>query len=200
MKQYTVAILAGGNSKRFGTEKAMIEFRGEPLIRRMVALARQVSPNLLVVVSDDEQSRNLKPLVGDARIVQDPDDAVRCALTGALTAFEHAESEFVQLLPVDSPLVNTELIGFLMELAEGHGAVVPSWPSGYIEPLHSVYRSEHAYARGLQVIESGKYRMSDLLAALRNVIYVSTEVLKQFDKTLSTFTNFNTPGDIRKVE
>ena len=34
------AILAGGRSRRMGTDKALVEFRGEPLIARPIAAAR----------------------------------------------------------------------------------------------------------------------------------------------------------------
>jgi molybdopterin-guanine dinucleotide biosynthesis protein A len=104
------------------------------------------------------------------------------------------------LLPVDTPLVKVEMIQILVELRAGHGAVVPSWPSGNVEPLHAVYRSEHAYAQGLKALEEGKRRMQDLLDALHNVLYVSTLVLEKYDPELKTFVNFNTEEDLRRLE
>jgi molybdopterin-guanine dinucleotide biosynthesis protein A len=104
------------------------------------------------------------------------------------------------LLPVDTPRANVGLLEIIADLAEGHGAVVPSWPSGNIEPLHASYLSEHAYAKGLQVMESGRFRMQDLLEVLRNVLYVSTSTLEQFDPELRTFSNVNTEQDLRELE
>ncbi len=200
MKDITVAIIAGGASKRFGSEKALAEFQGKPLISHMLDIAKQITSTILVVVSDEEQKKNLKPLVQTGQIVTDPEGEPKCALTGALTAFEHTETSHTILLPVDAPLAEPNLLKMLIRLSPGHGAVVPSWPSGYIEPLHSVYLAEHAYVQGLDVMEKGLLRMSDLLDRLQHVLYVSTETLNQFDSELDTFMNFNTPQELKTAE
>lgn len=200
MDKVTVAILAGGTSKRFGSEKALAEFQGRPLISHMVDIARKMSSETIIVVSDEDQEETLRNTVPDVRIVVDPPSEVKCALAGALTAFEYSLTKHVLLLPVDAPLASTELLRMLIRMSAGHGAVVPSWPSGYIEPLHSVYLAEHAYFHGLQVMEESRYKMRDLLDKLHSVLYVSTETLKQFDSNLRTFTNFNTPRELKVAE
>ena len=200
MKDITVAILAGGSSKRFGSDKALAEFQGRPLISHMLDIARKISSTILVVVSDEEQEKNLKPHVRNVKIVTDPEGEPKCALTGALTAFEHTETSHVVLLPVDAPLAKPDLLKMLIRLKPGHGAIVPSWPSGYIEPLHSVYHAEHAYALGLDVMEKGLRKMSDLLDRIQHVLFVSTETLNQFDPELDTFLNFNTPKELKDAE
>lgn len=200
MEKVTVAILAGGTSKRFGSEKALVEFRGRPLVAYMVDVARKLSSEIMIVVSDETQEENLREVVADVRIVVDPPSEIKCALAGALTAFEYTLTSHVLLLPVDTPLASVELLRMLIRISPGHGAVVPSWPSGYIEPLHSVYLAEQAYFHGLKVMVEGLHKMRDLLDRLRSVLYVSTETLKQFDSNLSTFTNFNTPKDLKAAE
>lgn len=200
MVDVTIAILAGGGSKRFGSEKALAMFREHPLITHMIDIAHQLSRNVLVVVSDEQKMNEIIPYAEGAQVVADPEGCVRCALNGAVTAFEHAETEYTLLLPTDAPLAKPSLLRVLIEMSPRHGAVVPSWPSGYIEPLHSVYMTEHAYYHGLKVIEAGKYRMSDMLAQLQQVLYVSTVTLKQFDAKLDTFKNFNTLNDLRIAE
>lgn len=200
VKDITVAIIAGGTSKRFGSEKALAEFEGKPLISYMLDIAQQISSTILVVVSDEEQEEKFKPLVHTGQIVTDPEGEPKCALTGALSAFEHTETSHTLLLPVDTPLAEPGLLKMLTRLSPGHGAVVPSWPSGYIEPLHSVYLAEHAYILGLDVIENGLHKMSDLLDRIQNVLFVSTETLNQFDPELNSFMNFNTPQELRDAE
>jgi len=200
MKEVTVAILAGGTSKRFGSEKALADFQDKPLISHMVNIAKKLSSEVMIVVSDEEQEAKLREVVEDVRVVVDPPSDIKCALAGALTAFEYTLTPHSLLLPVDSPLASVELLKMLIRLSSGHGAVVPSWPSGYIEPLHSVYLAEHAYYHGLKVMEKGKHKMSDMLDALQNVLFVSTETLKQFDPDLDTFVNFNTPAELKKAE
>ena len=196
----TVAILAGGDSSRFKSVKSLAMFRGRPLVSHMVEIAGHLTDNVLVVVSNETGSYAIEENVGAARLVEDPDDSVRCALTGAITAFENTDTRYTFLLPVDTPLANVQLLRTLYDLREGHGAVVPSWPSGYIEPLHSVYLAEHAYSPGMIVSEAGRYRMRDLLDSLSNVMYISTVVLKEIDPHLHTFSNVNTEPELRELE
>jgi molybdopterin-guanine dinucleotide biosynthesis protein A len=196
----TVAILAGGASKRFKTEKYLATFQGRPLIAHMADIAKQVSSRVIIVTSTDEQAKEIRKLVKWAEVVVDPEESDRAALIGALTAFEYAGTKYTLLLPVDTPLANVRLLRTLVGLAAGHGAVVPSWPSGYIEPLHSVYLTEHAYLNGLKTLENGRRRMQELLDNLNNVMYVSTLVLQEMDPELGTFENVNTAGDLRALE
>ncbi|MCF2137494.1 MAG: molybdenum cofactor guanylyltransferase [Candidatus Thorarchaeota archaeon] len=198
--QLTVAILAGGDSTRFTTDKALAQFRGRPLLQHMLAIAHQVSSNVIVVVSSEDQADRFRPLVGSVKIVSDPEGTEKCALTGALTAFEYVGSPFTLLLPVDTPLANVPLLKALYDLRGTHSAIVPSWPEGYVEPLHAVYRTETAYARGLGIFEQGDRKMQALLDVLPNVLYISTLVLKEFDPDLRTFANINTEQDLRRLE
>jgi molybdopterin-guanine dinucleotide biosynthesis protein A len=200
MEEVTVAILAGGTSKRFGSEKALADFHGKPLIAHMVNIARKLSSEIIVVVSDEVQEAKLRSVVQGVRVVVDPPSGIKCALAGALTAFEYTLTSHTLLLPVDTPLASVDLLRIIVQMRSGHGAVVPSWPSGYIEPLHSVYLAEHAYYHGLKIMEKGRQKMSDMLDALQNVLFVSTETLKQFDPNLDTFVNFNTLKDLKTAE
>jgi molybdopterin-guanine dinucleotide biosynthesis protein A len=195
----TVAILAGGDSSRYGSEKATILFQDQQLITHMVQVARKLTSNIVVVLSDSEQENRLGSLLEDTKVVTDSDSKIKSALNGAITAFEFSNTEFTLLLPVDTPLANVDLLLTLYQLADGHGAVVPSWPNGNIEPLHAVYLTEHAYAKGLETLDSGRRRMQVFLDNLTNVLYLSTEVLKKFDPQLLTFENINTLNDLKRI-
>jgi molybdopterin-guanine dinucleotide biosynthesis protein A len=175
-KVLTVAILAGGASGQFGSEKALAKFRDRPLVTHMIEIAKHLSTETLVVVSNEMQKKAIGSVV------------------------EYSTTEYVMLLPVDTPLASIPLLRSIADLGPGYGAVIPSWPSGYIEPLHATYLAEHAYGRGLEVIAKHKHRMNDLLDALHNVMHISTEVLKMFDPNLDTFVNINSEQDLRKLE
>lgn len=196
----TVAILAGGNSSRFGFQKALATYKGTSLLSHMISIARGFSHRVLIVVSNHDQEQSFQKETRGCRIVMDPEDSTRSALNGAVTAFEHSESVYTLLLPVDTPLVKKELMVSLLQLRHDYGAVVPSWPNGYIEPLHAVYRTEHAYRKGLEVLGSGKRKMQHFLDSLTNVLYISTEALKLFDPTLESFANANTTTELKKLE
>ncbi|MFW9908273.1 MAG: molybdenum cofactor guanylyltransferase [Candidatus Thorarchaeota archaeon] len=199
-KTLTTAILVGGDSTRYGSEKSTTMFRGKPLVAHMISIARTISPRVILVTSSEDHMSSLREYAQGLEIAIDPEGSDRSALNGAVTAFEYSESEYTLLLPVDTPLANKGLLMALVQLCEGHGAVVPSWPNGFVEPLHAVYLTEHAYSRGLHVIDEGKMRMQDLLDSLRNVLYVQTDVLRRFDPNLDTFANINTIQDLKKLE
>ncbi|MDF1538099.1 MAG: molybdenum cofactor guanylyltransferase [Candidatus Thorarchaeota archaeon] len=196
----TVAILAGGGSSRFGSEKSLALFKGKPLISHMFSIAKGLASHVIIVASNDSQQTSLSEIVPDIDIVMDDDASEKCALNGAITAFEHSESDYTLLLPVDTPLASKELLETILNLREGHGAVVPAWPNGYTEPLHSVYSTEHAYNKGIEVMETGQKRMQNLLDSLTNVLYVQTEILRMFDEHLRTFDNANTPYELKRLE
>ncbi len=198
--ELTVGILAGGESTRFKSEKALAKFREKTLVATMVDIGKALSSNVMIVASSEEQKAKLNTVVNAISIIVDPEDCVRCALTGTITALEFSETKYTMILPVDTPLAKVSVLRTIAKLVPGHGAVVPTWPNGYIEPLHSVYLSEHAYAKGVDLLEKGNLKMSKFLDTLTNVLYVSTEVLKHQDPNLETFANINTEGDLRHLE
>ncbi|MEM2143400.1 MAG: molybdenum cofactor guanylyltransferase [Candidatus Thorarchaeota archaeon] len=195
-----VAILAGGSSTRFRGEKPFVQFESRPMLDIMIGIARRLSHLCTVVVSDEKQARTVEERTTGVQVAVDPRDAPRCALTGALTAFEYSRAKYLLLLPVDTPLANPDLLEVIADLCPGHHAVVPKWPSGQLEPLHASYLSEYAYATGLKVMESGKTRMQDLLESMKKVLYVSTNALTCFDPELLTFRNINTVSDLYELE
>ncbi len=196
----TVAILAGGSSKRFGSEKALAIFQGKSLISHMIDIARQISSDVIVVVANRNMQDTLSTIVPSQRIVTDPKDRPRCALSGALTAFQSSNTHSTLLLPVDAPLAHPDLLKHLIHHSRGYDAVVPSWSSGFIEPLHAVYSADEAYQVGTCLMENKRLRMSDLLDQLRHVLYIPTDILSKYDPSLDTFTNFNTPEELDAVE
>jgi len=196
----TIAILAGGGSNRFGSVKSLALFQGEPLVSHMLSIAKVLASHVIVVASNEEQRTLLGEVVKDIEIVTDIDDSQQCALNGAVTAFEYSERDYTLLLPVDTPLASKGLLRTVLDLRDGHGAVVPAWPNGYVEPLHSVYLTEHSYNKGLEVLETGQKRMQALLDSLSNVLYLQTEILRRFDNNLQTFANANTPNELKRLE
>ena len=196
----TVAILAGGDSSRFGSEKSLALFHRKPLVTHMVPIAKVFASRVIIVASSEKQQALLSEVVSDIDIVLDVEGSERCALNGSVTAFEYSENEYTLLLPVDTPLASKGLLKSILQLRDGHGAVVPAWPNGFVEPLHAVYLTEHAYDKGLEALETGQRRMQDLLNLLTNVLYVQTEILRMFDEHLQTFANANTPNELKRLE
>ncbi len=130
----TGIVLAGGQSRRMGRDKAWIEWEGQPLVARSAgALAAAGCAEVLVVGGDATRiaARGLRA-VADAM----PGEGPLQALAAALAA---ATDPIVLVVACDMPGLRPEPLRTLAQLAEGFDAAVPWVPPGGWEPLHAAY-------------------------------------------------------------
>jgi len=200
MLQKSAVILAGGFSRRFGRDKGLVVLAGKPLILHVIDRVSKVADEVLVVVSSEEQKNKFETILEEkANLVIDKDDS-QSPLVGAITGFESANAEYSLLLPCDTPLLSIQIVQFLLDMCTNRSAAIPRWPSGYIEPLQAVYRTESALTAAKTALKQGKMNMQSMIDNLRGVRYVSTMVLEQLEPDLLTFFNVNTPQDLKKAE
>jgi len=195
-----VVVLAGGLSKRFGQDKCLKELAGKPLVVHVLSRVSDVADERVVVVGSEVQQDTLSRLRElDARVVVDT-YVDHSPVIGALTGFEAVKAEYALLLPCDAAFVSPEIAALLLDLCVDRSAVVPRWPDGKVEPLQAAYNVKLALEAGKMALSEGKRDMLALIAHLRQIRYVSTLVLQQFDEKLTTFFNINTVEDWRKAE
>ena len=138
----TVAIQAGGESRRMGRSKATIPFGGRPLLCRLVERVDEVADEILITTNgkDDLSFLEEMPQASKIHVVCDLLD-VRESMTGLYTALASAENDFVAVCACDMMDVSGPL--FAAELAravEGDFDVVVPEDSKGFEPFHAVYR------------------------------------------------------------
>jgi len=193
-------ILAGGFSKRFGRDKALIELAGKPLILHVLDKASKIVDETVVVVGSEIQKEAFERLlIHRARVVVDRHKA-QSPLVGTLAGFESAHSEYSLLLPCDTPFVSSQIARFLLDICVNRSAVIPRWPNGHIEPLQAAYHTKSALTAAKNALKEGRLDLQSMIHRLRNVRYVSTMVLQQMDTELLTFFNINTYGDLKRAE
>src|SRR5689334_15743816 len=109
-------VLAGGQSRRMGRDKAVIEWGRETLLTH--AVKRMSEAFLEVVVLGGSRSEGFSSL---------PDEFPnRGPLGGIHSALRHSETDWNFFLAVDMPLVPTTLVRFIAAKCEpSHLAVVP---------------------------------------------------------------------------
>jgi len=198
--QKSAVILAGGFSRRFGSDKGLVNLDGKPLVRHVIDRASKVADEVLVVVSSKEQKNKFETILEEkADLVIDKDES-QSPLVGAITGFESAKGEYSLLLPCDTPLVSTQILQFLLDMCTNRSAAIPRWPNGYIEPLQAVYHTKSALTAAKTALAQGNRNMRSMINNLRGVRYVSTMVLEQLEPDLLTFFNVNTPQDLKKAE
>lgn len=155
----------------------------------------------ILVVTDTEDNRKelSKALNPSVKIVLDEFE-LKSPVVGALTGFKHAEGQRSLLLSCDTPLISREVVSLLLELSDSYSLVIPKWPTGYIEPLQAAYDTKKAYEASLEAITHKELRMSDVIAKLKNVLYISTIALSRLDSRLNTFLNVNTRSDLEQIK
>jgi molybdopterin-guanine dinucleotide biosynthesis protein A len=198
--QRSAVILAGGYSRRLGRDKGLVMLAGKPLIIHVIDRISKVVGEVVVVVSSEIQKKNFEAtLQKKVRTVIDKTDS-QSPLIGAIRGFESAQGKYSLLLPCDTPLVSAEITQFLLDLCKNRDAVIPRWPSGYIEPLQAVYNTKSALTAATKALEQGKMNMRSMIDNLTRVRFISTIVLEHFEPKLLTFFNINTPQDLKKAE
>jgi molybdopterin-guanine dinucleotide biosynthesis protein A len=179
-------ILAGGQSRRMGTPKAMLMLAGHPLLEWVVLRLRPLAADLIIVTN--------APVSCDLSDAQVVGDLVRGAgaLGGLHAGLMAAKHEWALAVACDMPFLNRELLNYLASLAIDQDAVVPRL-NGVAEPLHALY-----HRRCLPVIErnltQGCYKMASCLAEME-VHWVEEEEIDRYDPQHRSFFNVNTLED-----
>lgn len=109
-------VLAGGQSRRFGRDKASTPFRNTTLVGNAVDVLRRAGCLRVVVLHRRPDELIAGFVAPDTRVVSD-DGGGQGPLDGLITALSSARSDWVLTLPVDQPLVPPELLVRLVDTA-----------------------------------------------------------------------------------
>ncbi len=192
MHPISVMVLAGGQSRRMGTNKALLELpSGETLIERVLAALRPLSDDLVIVSNTPELYAHL-----DAR--QTSDEFVGAGpLAGLHAGLQVARHDWTFAVACDMPLVDHRLVRFMALLTEGHDAIVP-WVNGELEPLHALY-SKQCLPAIVSHLAAGHRRMISFLGDIR-LRRVEASEIALFDPEGRSFFNANTPEDWQRLQ
>jgi molybdenum cofactor guanylyltransferase len=186
----TGIVLAGGENRRMGTDKAFLEIAGCPLIERIFRSLKSLSWEIIVVTNTPDRYASY-----GVTVVRDFFDK-RGPLTGIYSGLQKSNDEYNFVIACDMPFLNTRLMAYMAALADGYDIVVPAIDD-LLEPLHAIYR------KGIiPVIESrikkDDQRIRSMFGVLR-VRYVQKEQIDCFDPERKSFKNLNTPQDYEEA-
>ncbi len=186
------AILAGGESRRMGAEKAFLKLGGSTIIERVIDTVMQAASEIIIVTNDPKNFAHLKTKNIPIDIVKDIYPGVG-ALGGLHSGLNHAAHEMVFVCACDMPFINPDLIRIITNASADHDAAVPII-NKYYEPLIAAYSKN--------CIEAIEYHINkgdrQILSFYKDVKLreVTEDELKTVDKDLHSFININRPEDL----
>ena len=185
MEQIAAFILAGGASRRMGTDKAQLHIEQQTFTERIAETLLKITDSVTIVGRDSDDSS--LPSVADVYPKWG-------ALGGLHAALAACSREWAIVVACDLPFVTAELFAYLATLRMDHDAVVPIQQDGRPQPLAALYRVEPCLRQATALIEAGLRRPLDLLDSVKTR-WVAFDELRNFARAQSFFVNINTPDD-----
>ncbi|MCC3409467.1 MAG: molybdenum cofactor guanylyltransferase [Microcoleus sp. PH2017_10_PVI_O_A] len=141
-QKIAVIVLAGGQSSRMGTDKALLEIEGKSLLQRACEVAAALTPQVYVLTAWPDRYRSTLTEPSQFLVEYNPGTGPLVALTQGLTDIS---ADWILLLACDLPLLDSRIIdnwaSKLTEFPPSTLAVVPYQNSRW-EPLCGFYRPQ----------------------------------------------------------
>jgi molybdopterin-guanine dinucleotide biosynthesis protein A len=194
----TAVVLAGGKSRRFGSDKASALLAGRPMLQWVVDAVAEIAAEVVIVAAAGQAFPEVACSV-PLRIVRDRDDGLG-PLAGMVAGFEESKSDVCLVVSCDAPLLVPELLRYLIGRGGPEDAVVLPEVGGRWQPLVGVYRTERSLPAFRERVRSGERGVVSAIEALGNVVVVAEAEVKQRDPELRSFFGVNTAEEFARLE
>jgi molybdopterin-guanine dinucleotide biosynthesis protein A len=187
-------VLAGGQSRRFGRDKASEVVAGRTLLDWVVRRLEPVAAEFLLVTLPGRTLPRVKTdrpvwLVYDEHEGQGP-------LAGIHVGLREARHELALAVACDMPLLNAELFRFMADQAQGYDIVVPR-VDGFPQVTHALYR--RTLLPDIEaLLREGDLRPTSLFRHARRLEIAEAEI-RTLDPYLLSFSNLNSQEDLERV-
>ena len=176
-------VLAGGNSTRMGTDKALLQIDGIALAQQTARLVESVVGNATLVGAPGKYARLGFAVIPDRRPGNGP-------LGGMEAALLHTGCEWNLIVACDMASLAGDFLQGLCAAAQAlpddADCVVPVGPDQRAQPLSALYRRRCVTAVSL-ALDAGVRRVTALIATLKTKTWQATDTLM--------FQNINTPEE-----
>ncbi|HEX4638380.1 MAG TPA: molybdenum cofactor guanylyltransferase [Chthoniobacterales bacterium] len=184
---FSAVLLAGGESRRMGRDKATMLFRGLPLWKNQLALLEQLSTAQIFVSARTDppwRPRDIE-FVGDDQPSRGPLSAIAATLA-------KSRSDHLLALAIDMPFMSANYLHQLCEFARAGRGVVPVIDDR-AEPLAAIY--PRAVNVDLAAALSGNdFSLQPIIQSLIGAGKMRSLVVSPADRPL--FRNLNEPDDL----
>jgi molybdopterin-guanine dinucleotide biosynthesis protein A len=181
------AILAGGDSSRMGTDKALLELGRSTLIGYVAEALRSVFQRVVVI-------SNVLIKYSFLNLPTYPDIFRSCGPLGGIhSSLVHTASDRVFVVSCDMPYITQDLLTYVASSTDDADAAVPT-SEGRLHPLCAIY-ARRSLPTITEHLQRQQLRLLDLLQRLRTQYIPITPHLPFYTPQL--LTNINTPYDFK---
>lgn len=183
----TVLIVAGGESRRMGQDKATLPFMGKTLVDALAGRLQPLFAHLLISV------RTPRSDIDWPQVCDDP--AIAGPLAGLDAGLRACQTPWLFAIAVDMPFLGQETIAHLADFRAEHDAVVPC-ADGQLQPLAAFYSVSRVRTQLAMLLarHNGRRSLRALLEQL-NVCQVDSGLLVTDQRA---FIDLDTPEDVQK--
>jgi molybdopterin-guanine dinucleotide biosynthesis protein A len=188
--EVTGIILAGGQSKRMGTNKAFVRLNGKQLIDYALDILKEVTPHVILSVGSESFRYKNLPVVKDVYPGCGP-------IGGIYSALQYSNTDLNLVISCDLPFVPADLLKFLTEEARNDDADVTLFVDehGYWQTLCAVYRKSILPQMEEAVIQKN-LKLKMIVSEVKYRIIPVGKTHKYYQS--NAFLNMNTPEDVFK--
>jgi molybdopterin-guanine dinucleotide biosynthesis protein A len=190
-------ILAGGKSKRFGSNKAFAILKGKEIIEWCIEGLQDLAQEIVISVKKSDVRYN-KFASEKIKIVEDLYE-LEGPLVGLYSAMLFMKSKYIYIHPVDSPYVLRDYITYMLKSIKGYNACAIKFEDDSFDPTHSIVDRDIALIHSKKLIEEGDTSLKSLFMSMPSVKFIEINELKvkSIDKV---FVNINTKEDLELEE
>ena len=182
--QITGVVLAGGESSRMGEDKSLMLVNEQKLIEFSIHALKPFCKEVLISSSKNGHQSFSCRKISDSHQKIGP-------IAGIQSALVHSDTDYIIILPCDSPMVKPEFVEYLIsEIKSDTSIIVPKYGQ-HLEPLFAIYHKKILPIVETQ-IRKEDYRLTHLLELCQ------AKIVEVKDRTC--FVNINTPEDFQKFK
>lgn len=185
-KDITGALICGGKSQRFGSDKRLYELNGLMLFEIGFRKLSQLCGHVTAVFREEVPI----PFKDYPIIFDDPE--IQGPMAGILSALAFSKTKYVLCLSCDTPNLSLPFLNFLCSLKEENKVILPRVKT--LEPLMAVYPTSF-YEKLKNFSQSQNFSLMDFIESLSSEQKRIVEPLewKKFSFKEDEFENFNFP-------
>ena len=182
-------ILAGGKSSRMGSDKALVDYQGKPMLLSVYQVAAACTEQVYILTPWSDRYQNILPSNCEYLVESQPGKG---PVNGLSEGLAQISADWILLLACDLPLLDVEIIqswiNKLSKIPASTLALVPQ-RSQIWEPMCGFYRKEVKTELDT-FLKMGKRSFQDLLSG------IDVEALNVDEKAGLMLFNCNSPGDL----